>query len=100
MFLEPLGGLVLLALGEAAVVVAAGAVALLGALLLRGLAALAVRLVEALLAAGGGGLAGAVGALARLAGEAVPIEMKVYAFEDNTWYSKGTISLMNTLQPY
>lgn len=38
--------------------------------------------------------------LARLAGEAVPIEMKVYAFEENTWYSKGTISLMNTLQPY
>ena len=32
--------------------------------------------------------------------EATEIAMNVYAFEPDTWYSKGTISLNNILQPY
>ena len=38
--------------------------------------------------------------LAELPAEAVKIELYVYAFEPDTWYSKGTINLSNTLQPY
>lgn len=32
--------------------------------------------------------------------EAVKIEMRIYAFELDSWYSRGTVSLQNTLQPY
>lgn len=32
--------------------------------------------------------------------EAMNIEMKVYAFEPQTWYSKGSVSLHNVLQAY
>ena len=36
----------------------------------------------------------------QLPNEALEIEMNVYAFEPDTWYSKGPISLNNILQPY
>ncbi|MEG2054414.1 MAG: hypothetical protein RR052_05665 [Oscillospiraceae bacterium] len=36
----------------------------------------------------------------KLANEATKIELDVYAFEPETWYSKGTINLQNVLQPY
>ena len=38
--------------------------------------------------------------LVELKQEAVPIEISVYGYEIDTWYSKGTIMLDNTLQPY
>lgn len=38
--------------------------------------------------------------LAELSDEAIKIELYVYAFEPDTWYSKGTINLSNMLQPY
>lgn len=36
----------------------------------------------------------------QLPNEAMEIAMNVYAFEPDTWYSRGTISLNNMLQPY
>lgn len=36
----------------------------------------------------------------RLENKAMKIELNVYAFAPDTWYSKGTINLQNTLQPY
>ena len=38
--------------------------------------------------------------LLELENVAIPIQMKVYAFEPETWYSLGTIALNNTLQPW
>ncbi|MEG0090993.1 MAG: hypothetical protein RSA20_04165, partial [Oscillospiraceae bacterium] len=35
-----------------------------------------------------------------LKNEATKIELNVYAFAPETWYSKGTINLQNILQPY
>lgn len=35
-----------------------------------------------------------------LKNEATKIELNVYAFAPDTWYSKGTINLQNVLQPY
>lgn len=36
----------------------------------------------------------------KLKNEAIPIDMKVYAYEPETYYSKGVITLGNTLQPW
>ncbi|MEG1578974.1 MAG: hypothetical protein RR336_09445 [Oscillospiraceae bacterium] len=36
----------------------------------------------------------------KLKNEATKIELNVYAFAPETWYSKGTINLQNVLQPY
>lgn len=38
--------------------------------------------------------------LRKLPNEAMKIEVSVYAFEPETWYSRGTIALANILQPY
>lgn len=38
--------------------------------------------------------------LAEIPNEAMPVKIDLYGFERDTWYSKGTISLDNVLQPY
>lgn len=38
--------------------------------------------------------------LVKLQNEATNVELNVYAFEPDTWHSKGTINLQNILQPY
>lgn len=38
--------------------------------------------------------------LEKLQNKATKIEVNVYAFAPETWYSKGTINLQNILQPY
>lgn len=36
----------------------------------------------------------------KIPNEAMPIELSVYAYAPDTWYSMGTANLNNTLQPY
>ncbi|MDD3219687.1 MAG: hypothetical protein PHC41_12685 [Lachnospiraceae bacterium] len=38
--------------------------------------------------------------LKEIENKAMKVEMRIYAFEKDTWYSRGTISLNNTLQPW
>lgn len=38
--------------------------------------------------------------LTKIPNEAIPIKIEIYGFEKDTWYSKGTITLDNVLQPY
>lgn len=38
--------------------------------------------------------------LTEIPNEAIPLKIEIYGFEKDTWYSKGTITLDNVLQPY